>query len=102
MHVISMKRLREFWTQHPDAEVSLRRWHRLATRRRWENLAQVREDFPHADPVRVASGRRVYVFNVGGNKYRLIAALHFNRQAAYALRILTHVEYDRGVWKVEL
>lgn len=102
MHVISMKRLREFWRQHPEAEVPLRRWHRLARTRGWTDLARVREDYPQADAVRVASGRRVVIFNIGGNKYRLITALPFDCQAAYTLRVLTHAEYDREAWKRDL
>jgi mRNA interferase HigB len=39
------------------------------------------------------------VFNIGGNKYRLIAAIHFNRQKVYIRHVLTHPEYDRGRWK---
>ena len=42
---------------------------------------------------------RLVVFNIGGNKYRLIAAIHFNRQKVYIRHILTHAEYDRGSWK---
>ena len=102
MHVVSMKRLREFWTQHPDAEVSLRRWYRLATKRRWENLAQVREDFPHADPVRVASGTTMTVFNVGGNRYRIVARMVYDHRVVYVKMVLTHAQYSKDRWKEQL
>jgi mRNA interferase HigB len=49
--------------------------------------------------VRVASGRQVTIFNIRGNKYRLIVAIHYNRQAIFVMRFLTHEEYDRDVWK---
>ena len=51
------------------------------------------------DDVTVESGRRVVVFNIGGNKYRLIAAVHYNTQIVYALLFMTHAEYDKDKWK---
>ena len=50
--------------------------------------------FPQADQV----GKKT-VFNIGGNKYRLIAAIHYNRGRVYIRAILTHRDYDRGIWK---
>lgn len=55
--------------------------------------------FPHADQVRVKSGRDVVVFNVGGNKYRLITAIHYDRGRVYTLMILSHEEYSQDRWK---
>ena len=52
--------------------------------------------------VRVKSGRPVVVFDIAQNRYRLIAAVHFNCGKLYALRFLTHKEYDRNTWKTEL
>ena len=61
---------------------------------RFANFAQLREMFPNADQVDNKT-----VFNIGGNKYRLIAALHYNRARVYVRVILTHREYDKGTWK---
>jgi mRNA interferase HigB len=94
MHVISRKRLREFWDVHPDAETPLRAWHKLARQEDWQTFADVRAVFPHADQV-----GKLTVFNIGGNKYRLIAAIHFNRGKVYVRHVLTHAEYDQGKWK---
>jgi mRNA interferase HigB len=55
-----------------------------------------------ADQVQVASGRKVIVFNISGNNYRLIAAVHFNTQRAFALRFMTHAEYSKNKWKETL
>jgi mRNA interferase HigB len=52
--------------------------------------------------VTVSSGRSVTVFNIRGNDYRLVAAIHYNTQRVYALRVLTHAEYDRDRWKDQL
>jgi mRNA interferase HigB len=94
MHVISRKRLREFWTVHPEAETPLRAWHKLARQGEWQTFADVRAVFPHANRV-----GKLTVFNIGGNKYRLIAAIHFNRGKVFVRHVLTHAEYDRGNWK---
>jgi len=61
---------------------------------RFLNFAQLRETFPHADQV-----GKFTVFNIGGNKVRLIAAVHYNRNKIYIRHVLTHQEYDVGKWK---
>jgi mRNA interferase HigB len=94
MHIISEKKLREFWERRPDAEEPLRAWIRVTHRADWKSFAEVRSAYTHADMV----GHFV-VFNIGGNRYRLIAAIHFNRGRVYIRHVLTHAEYDRGGWK---
>jgi len=61
---------------------------------RLSNFAQLREIFPQADQV-----GKFTVFNIGGNKVRLIAAMHYNRNRLYIRHVLTHPEYDSGEWK---
>lgn len=68
----------------------------------WRNLAAVRRSYPSSDLVLVTSQKPVIVFNVCGNTYRLIAAIHFDRQTVYTLRFLTHAEYSKDTWKDEL
>ena len=92
----------EFAQRHADAETSLNHWIRIARRARWANVNDVRVEFPHADLVKVASGNTVTVFNVAGNKFCLVTAIHYNRQIVYTLRIMTHAEYSRGKWKEQL
>jgi mRNA interferase HigB len=99
MRVISRKRLREFAERYPDAAEPLEKWYRLFREAEWENHQDVRRVFRHADMVTVASEKTVTVFNVGGNKYRLIAAIHYNRQCVYVLRVLTHADYSKNFWK---
>lgn len=69
-------------------------WYRVAKRTRWENLTKVQEDFRHADAV-----GRFTVFNIGGNKLRLIAVISYRCQIIYIRYILTHSEYDKEKWK---
>ena len=96
MHLISRKALREFWAEHPDAESALKAWAVVVEHADWENFAQLREVYPRADQV-----RRFTVFDIGGNKYRLIAVIHYNRSKVYVRHVLTHAEYDMGKWKKE-
>ncbi len=94
MHVISRKKLVEFWKKHPAAEGPLKAWNARTRHANWKKFADVREDYPTADQV----GRFV-VFNIGGNNYRLIAVIHYNRGKVYIRHILTHGEYDDDDWK---
>jgi len=94
MHVISRKALREFWGKHPDSETSLSRWFKAVKNSEFSNFNDLRSAFPNADKV-----ENLIVFDIGGNKYRLIASVHFNRGKVYVRHVLTHSEYDRGKWK---
>ena len=102
MRVISRKRLKLFARRHPDAGIALDAWYRTVKAARWASIADVRRVYPHADAVTVGSGRTVTVFNVRGNDYRLVAALHYNTSTAYVLRVMTHAEYDKDAWKDQL
>ena len=98
MRVISEKALRDFAKQYPDADSSLRAWCKLVKSGTYANLAELKRTFPSVDYVPVGD-RAFYVFNIGGNKYRLIAAIHFISQMLFIRYILIHAEYDRGGWK---
>jgi mRNA interferase HigB len=99
MRVISLKPLRAFWEAHPDAKQPLRHWYKTATHARWASLQDVREDYPHADGVRTSAGDTLTVFNIGGNKYRLIARIRYEYQLVNVRLVLTHEEYNKGGWK---
>jgi mRNA interferase HigB len=102
MRVIKPSRIHQFGRLFPDADSTLRVWLKVARKSDWQNLIQVRSSYPNADAVGVASGRTVTVFNMGGNKYRLIVAIHYNRAKVFVLRFLTHAEYDKNQWKYQL
>lgn len=95
MHVISKKALREFWEQHPDSQAPLSDWFKIMQRTDFGSFAELRATFPSADMV-----DELFVFNIGGNKYRLIAAIHFSRGKVYIRQVLTHQEYDSDRWKI--
>jgi mRNA interferase HigB len=94
MHVITRKRLNEFADRHPTARAALTHWYRSMKGNNPANFVQLRLIFPHADQV-----GGLTIFNVGGNKVRLVAALHYNRRKVYIRAVLTHAEYDAGKWK---
>lgn len=95
MHVISRKALRVFWAQYPESKMPLNRWFKIMRQTQFSSLTALRRAFPSADKV----GDFV-VFNIAGNKYRLIASIHFNRGKVYIRHVLTHQAYDRGGWKI--
>lgn len=94
MRIISRKRLNEFADKHPETTGALTRWYREMKRRNFSSFADLRRIFPSADQV-----GNLTVFNIGGNRVRLIAAVHYNRRCVYIRSILTHDEYDEGKWK---
>lgn len=84
------------------AEGAVRQWVKVVRVSRWNSFAALRRTFPSADLVTVRSGRKVAVFNLGGNDFRLLCAVHFNTGMVFALRFLTHAEYSKDHWKDEL
>lgn len=94
MHVITRVRLKEFWEKHPNAETSLRLWYKLTSLAQWQNFVELRLVFPSADQV-----ENLTVFNIGGNKYRLITLVDYEYQKVFIRHVLTHAEYDKQNWK---
>jgi mRNA interferase HigB len=94
MHIITRKRLNDFTHEHPEARTALEHWYTHMKRHTFASLAEVRTMFPSADKV-----GKLTVFNVGGNRARLITAIHYNRRKVYIRAVLTHDEYDQNTWK---
>lgn len=91
MRIIVKRTLREFWLLHPDAEQPLLAWYQVAKRADWATPAEVKAQFKNASLV----GHERVVFNIAGNKYRLIAAINYAFQAIYIRFVGTHNEYDQ-------
>ncbi len=102
MRIIKQSYLRAQAAKYPKATRYLADWVRVVASAEWKNFAELRHSYPSADLVAVASGRPVVVFNVCGNSYRLIAAVHFNSRRVYTLRFLTHADYSKNTWKHQL
>jgi len=89
MHVISRMALRDFWELRPDAQAPLVAWFRILQIGKFVDFSSLKAAFGSVDYVAPFT-----VFDIGGNKYRIIAAIHYNRQKVYIRRVYTHAEYD--------
>lgn len=94
MHIITQRRLQEFWQKHPDAQTNLQIWYDRTKIAKCANFTELRQIFPSADQV-----KNLTVFNISGNKYRLIALVDYTYQKVFIRHILTHAEYDTDNWK---
>ncbi len=100
--LIGLRPLREFWEWRPDAEVPLQAWYRVARCAEWNSIRDVRQTYPDADAVTADSGATMTVFNIGGNRYRLITSIWYEGQQVYIKMVLTHAEYSKERWKKQL
>ena len=82
----------------------LREWYKLALSASWHHFSDVKATFGQTDQAKVASGQTVCVFDIGGNKFRLVAFVSYHKGKVYVLRVMTHREYDKGNqrWKEDL
>ncbi|MEO6811140.1 MAG: type II toxin-antitoxin system HigB family toxin [Isosphaeraceae bacterium] len=97
MHIISRSKLVKFVADDPrftDAEAPLDRWYRTTKRAGWRNFAELKTDFRTADRY-----RNLTIFDIKGNTYRLIAEVLYHNQTVLVREVLTHRDYDRGLWK---
>jgi mRNA interferase HigB len=94
VRIISNSALRSFAARHPDAEGALRGWSRVIGKNDFSNWAELKSVFGSVDKV-----GELTVFNLGGNKYRLIAHIRFAKQIVYIRAVLHHRDYDKGNWK---
>jgi mRNA interferase HigB len=94
MRIISKKALVEFWEVHPEAKAPLLNWYNVVRRLSWEDFTGVRTTFRHADTY-----RDCVVFNIGGNKYRLIVKIRYRTNRVFIRFVMTHSEYDKDSWK---
>ena len=86
--------MREFGKERADSVPSLSNWLGITRKAKWRDFTELRKDFGSADQV----GRRT-VFNIAGNKYRLIARVNYRTQKVFILQIMTHERYSKGGWK---
>lgn len=91
MRVVSKKILREFWEKQTDSEDQLKTWYREASKAFWTSPANIKSEYPKASILK--SGR--VVFNICGNKYRLIVQINYQRQWVFIRFIGTHEDYDK-------
>ena len=91
MRVISKKILREFWEKHSDSEQQLKSWFQETSNAEWNSPNDIKIEYPSAN---ILSNNRV-VFNIKGNKYRLIVRINYDYKMAWIRFVGTHAEYDK-------
>ncbi len=102
MRIIKESTVKEAAKVYPRAAAALHNWIKIVRVAAWSNMVEMRKTYPQVDIVIVKSGRPVFVFNICGNDFRLIAAVHFNTGSVFFLRFLTHANYSKNNWKNEL
>ena len=91
MVIITKSKLHEFAVIHSDVKDALDDWYRKSKNADWSNFQDIKRTFNSVDGI----GNDRYIFNIKGNKYRLVAMIHFNRRTLYIRFIGTHDEYDK-------
>ncbi len=94
MRVIAKRNLMQAAAAHGDCVTQVENWFRVASKAQWRSLVEVHQIFPHADLV----GDKT-VFNIKGNDYRLIVYINYAMQTILFKSLLTHAEYDKGMWR---
>jgi mRNA interferase HigB len=88
--------------RHRDAAENLRAWVKVVEEAAWGSIADLRQTYPSADGVALASGAIITVFNIRGNRYRLLTLLSYRAQLVTIVEFLTHAEYNKDKWKDRL
>jgi mRNA interferase HigB len=91
---MSLKNLRNDAAQYPDVKTEIDTLNKKFKNAQWQNLEDVRKEFRDAEAV-----GNFTVFNIKGNKYRLIVGINYQKQTVYYKYFLTHAEYDKDKWK---
>ncbi len=94
MHLISSGKLKQAASKHQDALKPIQAFCKTTKQAQWQNLLDVQQTYPYAEAV-----GNFTVFNIKGNKYRLILDIDYVEQVAYFKYFLTHAEYDKEQWK---
>lgn len=91
MVIITKARIIEFYERETKAKESLLKWYNIALLSNWQDFHSIKQTFNSTDSV----GNDRYVFNVGGNKYRIVAMIHFSTRTVYLRFVGTHKQYDK-------
>ena len=101
--MISRKKLRQFYDATPERRKhadAFEDWFKLTRAARWRSFQDAKALFGQTDVARdTRSNRTATIFDIGGNKYRIIALVDYNRQTVFITHVLDHKEYDRNRWK---
>jgi mRNA interferase HigB len=95
VNVIAFRTIRNFLEHHPEAEPVMREWYNRLCKSEPQNFADLRAMFV-VDVAHVKNSEAVFIFDVGGNKYRILCAIVFTHQVSFIKHVFTHTEYD--IW----
>jgi mRNA interferase HigB len=102
MRIVREPDLDQYVRQHARAAVSLAQWRIVVRDAQWPSFAELRKTYRTADAVKAASGRIITIFNIAGGRFRLLTAINYTTRNIEILDLLTHGEYDKETWKIEL
>jgi mRNA interferase HigB len=93
MRIVSHRKLKDFYEQkgREDSRVALERWYHAALKAEWKSLSDIKVEFPATD----YTGNQHYVFNIKGNKYRLVVVIKFTMGYIFIRFVGTHEEYSK-------
>lgn len=90
MRIISIKKLRDFWAKHETSKGPLTVWHTIVSKERFKNFEDFKRVFRSAD-----RADQFTIFDIGGNNFRVVTAIHYNRGIVFIREVFTHAEYDK-------
>jgi mRNA interferase HigB len=102
VNVISRRKLRDFYEARSERRQHARAfelWFKLARKAYWANFQEAKATFGQTDVVVGGNGRTATIFDIGGNKYRVIAHVDYTRQTIKIEAVMDHKEYDKGLWR---
>lgn len=91
LDILNVRAIKQFIVEHADAEAPLHEWIIKVRAAQWQNNTDVQKTFNSVDHI----GNQKFIFNIGGNKFRLAAMVWIQQERVYVLKIMTHAEYDR-------
>jgi mRNA interferase HigB len=102
VNVISRRKLRDFYNASPERKHhagAFEDWFQLARKARWRNFEDTKATFGQTDVAKGVKGRTATIFDIGGNKYRIVAHVDYLRQTVLIAAVMHHREYDKNNWK---
>jgi mRNA interferase HigB len=102
VNVISRKTIRSFYNAKPARKLhagAFEAWFKLAKRARWSDFHDLKSTLGQSDVAHGRNGRTATIFDIGGNKYRIVARVDYLRQTVRIVAIMDHAEYDKQQWK---
>lgn len=100
--MISRKKLKDFYEAKPERKqhaAAFNDWFKISRKARWHNFQDTKATFGQTDTAIGVTGRTATIFDIGGNKYRILAHVDYLRQTVKIEAVLDHKEYDKNAWK---